>query len=200
MLVRDEHPSRPRRAERSPAEQAMLDAARDEFERYGIRRTNMDDVAKRAGISRSTLYRKFPNKDGLVEVLVLREAGLFFDQLDALALDLDPVRAVVECFARGIALTREIPLLGRILESEPEMLVEVTTRTAGAPIAVAAARVAAALRHSGATMPEDDLLAVSEILIRISMSLLLHPHGRLDTTDPDAVRRYAERYLARLVW
>ncbi|MCZ4554232.1 helix-turn-helix domain containing protein [Rhodococcus maanshanensis] len=183
-----------------PAEQAMLDAARDEFERYGIRRTNMDDVAKRAGISRSTLYRKFPNKDALVEVLVLREAGLFFDQLDALARDLDPVRAVVECFARGIALTREIPLLGRILESEPEMLVEVTARTEGAPIAVAAARVAAALRHSGATMPEDDLLSVSEILIRISMSLLLHPHGRLDTTDPDAVRRYAERYLARLVW
>ncbi|MBP1158167.1 TetR/AcrR family transcriptional regulator [Rhodococcus sp. PvR044] len=183
-----------------PAEQAMLDAARDEFERYGIRRTNMDDVAKRAGISRSTLYRKFPNKDALVEVLVLREAGLFFDQLDALARDLDPVRAVVECFARGIALTREIPLLGRILESEPEMLVEVTTRTEGAPIAVAAARVAAALRHSGATMPEDDLLSVSEILIRISMSLLLHPHGRLDTTDPDAVRHYAERYLARLVW
>ncbi|CAM2898677.1 TetR/AcrR family transcriptional regulator [Prescottella defluvii] len=184
----------------SSAEQAMLDAAREEFERYGIRRTNMDDVAKRAGISRSTLYRRFPNKDALVEVLVLREAGLFFDQLDALARNLDPAQAVVECFARGVQLTREIPLIGRILESEPEMMVEVTSRTEGAPIAVTAARVAATLRHSGASMPEEDLLAASEILIRIAMSLMLHPHGQLDTADPAAVRRYAERYLTRLVW
>lgn len=182
------------------AEQAMLDAARDEFERYGIRRTNMDDVAKRAGISRSTLYRRFPNKDALVEMLILREAGLFFDQLDVVARDLDPTRAVVECFARGIELTREIPLLGRILESEPELMVEVATRTEGAPIAVTSVRVAATLRHSGAEMPEEDLLAVSEILIRVAMSLMLLPHGQLDSTDPAAVRRYAERYLARLVW
>nr|WP_246098200.1 TetR/AcrR family transcriptional regulator [Rhodococcus spelaei] len=184
----------------SPPETAMLDAAREEFERYGIRRTNMDDIARRAGISRSTLYRRFPNKDALVEMLVLRESAMFFADLDRVATDLDPQRAVVECFTRGVRLAQEMPLVRRVLESEPEMFLGLTTRTGGAPITQAATQVAGSLRRSGVTMSDEDLQAVSEILIRIALSLMLNPQGQLDLSDPDAVRQYAERYLVRLVW
>lgn len=181
-------------------ELAMLDAAREEFERYGIRRTNMDDIARRAGISRSTLYRRFPNKDALVEMLVLRDTAAFFAELDRVAADRDPRSAVVECFTRGVRLTQEMPLVARILESEPELILGLTTRTDGAPIAQAAAQVAVTLRRSGATMSDEDLGAVAEILVRIAVSLMLNPQGQLDISDQDAVRRYAERYLVRLVW
>ncbi|MFD4292793.1 TetR/AcrR family transcriptional regulator [Rhodococcus sp. NPDC058505] len=181
-------------------ETAMLDAARDEFERYGIRRTNMDDIARRAGISRSTLYRRFPNKDALVETLVLRDTTAFFAELDRVAADRDPRSAVVECFTRGVRLTQEMPLVTRILESEPELILGLTNRTDGAPIAQAAAQVATTLRRSGVTMSDGDLHAVAEILVRIAVSLMLNPQGQLDISDQDAVRRYAERYLVRLVW
>ncbi|NKS85664.1 TetR family transcriptional regulator [Rhodococcus hoagii] len=181
-------------------EQVMLDAARAEFERYGIRRTNMDDIARRAGISRSTLYRRFPNKDALVETLLLRETARFFGELDRVAENRDPHGAVIECFARGVRMAQEIPLIARILESEPEMILGLSTRTDGAPIAQAAAQVAVALRRSGVTMSDDDLRAVSEILIRIAVSLMLNPQGQLDLSDQVAVRHYAERYLVRLVW
>ena len=40
----------------------ILDAARDVFEEYGARRANVDDVAREAGISRSTLYRGSPTR------------------------------------------------------------------------------------------------------------------------------------------
>lgn len=178
----------------------MLDAARGEFERYGIRRTHMDDIARRAGVSRSTLYRRFPNKDALVETLVLRDTTVFFAELDRVAADHDPRGAVVECFTRGVRLTQEMPLVARILESEPELIVALTTRTDGAPITLAATQVAATLRRSGVRMSDDDLGAVAELLVRIAVSLMLSPQGRLDLSDRDAVRRYAERYLVRLVW
>ncbi|MFE3291544.1 TetR family transcriptional regulator [Rhodococcus sp. NPDC059234] len=181
-------------------EQVMLDAAREEFERYGIRRTNMDDIARRAGISRSTLYRRFPNKDALVETLFLRESAMFFAELDRVAADLDPHGAVVECFTRGVRLAQDWPLAGRIIESEPELILGLTTRTDGAPITQASAQIAGSLRRSGVTMPDEDLQAVSEILLRIAISLMLNPQGQLDLSNPDAVRRYAERYLVRLVW
>ncbi|MGW4478515.1 TetR/AcrR family transcriptional regulator [Rhodococcus triatomae] len=181
-------------------ETMMLDAAREEFERYGIRRTNMDDIARRAGISRSTLYRRFPNKDALVEMLVLHDTATFFAALDRVAANRDPRGAVVECFTRGVRLTQEMPLVARILESEPELILGLTNRTDGAPIVQAATQVASTLRRSGATMSDEDLAAVSELLVRIAVSLMLNPQGQLDISDQDAVRQYADRFLARLVW
>ncbi|MFF0814201.1 TetR/AcrR family transcriptional regulator [Rhodococcus sp. NPDC003318] len=189
-----------RTATRVSPETVMLDAARREFEQYGIRRTNMDDIARRAGISRSTLYRRFPNKDALVEMLVMHDTAAFFAELDRVAANRDPRSAVVECFTRGVRLTQEMPLVARILDSEPELILGLTNRTDGAPITQAATQVARTLRRSGATMSDEDLGAVSEILVRIAVSVMLNPQGQLDISDLEAVRTYAERYLVRLIW
>ena len=45
---------------------ALLDAARDCVLEVGVRRTTLTDVAKRAGVSRMTLYRRFPDVSALV--------------------------------------------------------------------------------------------------------------------------------------
>ncbi|WP_411161838.1 helix-turn-helix domain-containing protein, partial [Mycobacteroides abscessus] len=44
------------------ADDPILDAAHDEFSMVGIQRTSMDTVARQAGVSRATLYRRFPTK------------------------------------------------------------------------------------------------------------------------------------------
>ena len=100
----------------------ILDAARDVFEEYGARRANVDDVARKAGISRSTLYRRFPNKESLLAAVIDRETNAFLDELDRVAQDLPPQEAVIECFVHGMAMMREIPVLGRLAKSEPEMI------------------------------------------------------------------------------
>lgn len=41
---------------------AMLDAAIEQFNQYGYRKTTMEDVAQRLGLSRSLLYVHFKNK------------------------------------------------------------------------------------------------------------------------------------------
>ena len=58
----------------------ILDAAIVEFERHGYRRVALDDVARRAGVSRTTIYRRFANKDELVGAVIEREnVALFAD-------------------------------------------------------------------------------------------------------------------------
>ena len=89
----------------------ILDAARDVFEEYGARRANVDDVARAAGVSRSTLYRAYPNKEALLAAVVERETSAFFDELDQIAADLPPQEAVIECFVRGMSMMRDIPVL-----------------------------------------------------------------------------------------
>jgi hypothetical protein len=48
-------------------------------------------------------------------------------------------------------------------------------------------------------MPDDELHAVAELMLRLSWTFLLNPRGGLDVTDEHAVRDYARRYLAPLV-
>ena len=63
-----------------PSTEAILDAAVVEFEQHGFRRVALDDVARRAKISRTTIYRRFGNKDDLIAAVVEREnVSLFAD-------------------------------------------------------------------------------------------------------------------------
>jgi AcrR family transcriptional regulator len=176
---------------------AILDAAREVFEEFGARRANVDDVARAAGISRSTLYRRFPNKESLLVAVIERETGVFLDELDLIAQHLPPQEAIIECFVRGMAMMREIPVLSRIAQTEPEMIMGAPGR--GPSMLDHSERVARTLRRSGARMPDDELLVVAELLLRLASTFLLDPAGRLDVSDPDAVRDYAKRYLSQLV-
>jgi AcrR family transcriptional regulator len=78
-------------------ERAILDAAFHCFERYGVHRTRMEDVADEAGISRALLYRYFPNRAELVEaVSVDRIQTLTAGLLEQIAGFGDPEEAIVE--------------------------------------------------------------------------------------------------------
>jgi TetR/AcrR family transcriptional regulator len=179
---------------------AILDAAQRVFEQYGARRANVEDVARTAGISRSTLYRAYPNKEVLLEAVLLRQFDDFLTELDRVAADLPPREAVVECFARGLALTREIPLLARLAETEPDVVTAAGAASQSTLVLGSADRVASTLRRSGATMPDEELRTVAELMLRVSWTYLLNPQGGLDVTDQAAVRDYARRYLAPLVY
>src|SRR5271163_3668310 len=102
-------------------ERLILDTARTVFEAYGVRRANIEDVATRAGVSRSTVYRRFPTKDDLFAQVVRREAAAFFVTLDQATTGRDPQQAVIEAFTLGVRLVHDSPLFSRIVESEPEL-------------------------------------------------------------------------------
>lgn len=57
-----------RRAEARPEE--ILDAALDEFTERGFEAARMEDIAKRAGISKGGIYLYFPSKTALLEALI----------------------------------------------------------------------------------------------------------------------------------
>ncbi|POX83905.1 TetR/AcrR family transcriptional regulator [Mycobacterium kansasii] len=179
-------------------DRTILDTARTVFETYGLRRANIEDVAARAGVSRSTIYRRFPTKDELFERVVRREAELFFTTLDTATDGLDPQQAVIEAFALGVRLIEDSPLYARIAESEPELF-GMFSRSHVFPIGQFADRIARTLRRCGADLPDADLADVADILLRVAVGIIMFPTDRLDTSDDAAVRDYAARYLVPIV-
>lgn len=59
----------------------ILAAARDCFERFGIGRTTMVDIAKGAGISRASVYNYFSTKEKIVEQISLDEIDEIYRNL-----------------------------------------------------------------------------------------------------------------------
>ena len=51
-----------------------MDAAETCFDKYGIGKTTMDDIAKMAGVSRPTVYRHFDDRDTLILAVVMRRS------------------------------------------------------------------------------------------------------------------------------
>ncbi|MBC6462699.1 TetR/AcrR family transcriptional regulator [Actinomadura sp. HBU206391] len=101
---------------------AVLDAARDSVLAVGVRRTTLTDVARRAGVSRMTLYRRWPDVRTLVGDLMTREWV-------ALAMSVAPPgdgrparEAMVESLVAGARAFREHPLLRKIIDVDPELL------------------------------------------------------------------------------
>ena len=61
--------------EAAPTGDELLDAARACVLAVGVRRTTFSDVARRAGVSRMTLYRRYPDLDALLAALMTYEFG-----------------------------------------------------------------------------------------------------------------------------
>ncbi|MFV8318449.1 TetR/AcrR family transcriptional regulator [Mycobacterium sp. 23] len=179
-------------------EDTILDTARSVFETYGVRRANIEDVAVRAGVSRSTIYRRFPTKDELFEAVVRREAALFFTTLDQATTGCSPQEAVIEAFTLGVRLIEDSPLYSRIAESEPELF-GMFSRSDVFPIGQFADGIAHTLRRCGVAIPDADLANVADILLRVAVGIIVFPTDRLDTSDQAAVRDYAARYLVPII-
>ena len=52
------------------AREKILVRAHELFNRFGIRRVTMDEIALKAGISKKTIYQSFENKDELVDAVL----------------------------------------------------------------------------------------------------------------------------------
>jgi AcrR family transcriptional regulator len=177
----------------------ILDAALAQFEEFGLRRTTMEDVAGRAGVSRVTIYRRFPSKDGLIEAVLLREALGFFAELDAAV---EPYEATDDRLVEGFAFTldflRDHALLQRLLRSEPDALLPHLTIEGGPIIAAARTFLAERLGQEvlEGRLPPLDVEVAGELLSRVVLSFILTPQSAVDLTDRNEARRFARRYLA----
>lgn len=183
--------------EPDPASEAIADAALRQFELFGISRSTMDDISRRAGVSRVTLYRRFPGKSALIDAVMLRELRRFLADLDAAVAPFDDVdERLVEGFIFVVTAMRGHRLLQRVLESEPETILPHLT-TQGAPfIAVARQYLAARLLDiPGDDRAPEELAMVADVAVRLLLSYLLTPQTLVDLDDPDEARAFALRYL-----
>ncbi len=104
----------------------ILDGALDAVARHGLSKLGMADVSHSAGLSRGTVYRYFPNREDLLRQLAQREGQRFQrrlrDEVERASPEANErIRLALE---HAVRLTREHPILLRLLETDPALVIE----------------------------------------------------------------------------
>lgn len=171
-----------------------------EFERHGFRRVALDEVARRAKVSRTTIYRRFAGRDELVAAVIDRENEALFGEIAEHIKSAGPKANVyVEAFTAAIVKFRDHRVLNRMLVDDPALALEL----AHEHYAAAVARIVAALHvifpvGFAQRVGEQTVSALADTILRYSLMALLLPSLQpLDTEDE--IRAFAtEHFLPSL--
>jgi AcrR family transcriptional regulator len=113
----------PRAERQAQRRETILQAALDEFSASGFAAARLDDVARRAGVAKGTIYLYFRDKESLFQELVRSMLSPLVGRLEAAGMADLPARAVAEAvadlFVREIFGTRREDVLRLIITEGP---------------------------------------------------------------------------------
>ncbi len=180
------------------SEDLALDAAREAILAVGWSKTTLTDIARRAGLSRMTLYRRWPEMNALLGDLMTRE----WDQLITLPAGADARAAIVDGVVATVAALRENELFARIVELDPQMLLpyllERTGRSQDHVLDLLVTGISAG-QQAGAVRDGDPRLLARTLVLTahgFTLSARTMTTNRIGTADLDReLAALLERYL-----
>ena len=167
-----------------------------EFERHGFRRVALDDVARRAKVSRTTIYRRFAGRDELVAAVIDRENDGLCAEIARHIKDAGAgANIYVESFTAAIVKFRNHRVLNGMISDDPALALELVHQH----YAAAVARIVTALHvifppGFAERVGAPTVAALADAILRYSLMVLLLPSLQpLDTEDD--IRTFATAHF-----
>ena len=179
--------------------QTIIDAAFDCFRHYGMRKTTVVEIGRRAKLSRGTIYQHFRDKSAIVEACAesgsqrfyremtkaMNEGHTLEDKLSLAAVFVSRVRRYIE------------PDEQYFDEDEVSLLLTKNARILLRDCVDFIAPYLNAAKLTGEVRKDLDVQAAGEWYARILFSLFSTPASTLDMDDPEVVRRFVGDHLLR---
>lgn len=179
----------------------ILSVAVERFIRFGIGRTNADDIARAAGVNRTTLYRRIGTKEQLVIAAMAYEVNRM--KADVVR-ESDAIEDSVERLLHGFVATL-LALRGNrwiqqlIRDGEIALLLDDAHTLFNAGVALVAERIRQCHRETGLP-PRGDVDTVAAILVRLIQSLVVMPDAPPVLADAAEIRAFADTYVRALIF
>lgn len=127
----------------------ILDKAKDRFDRFGYKKTTMDEISRDCKISKKTIYSFFDNKENLLISLFQRETirvqETIFSGLGEIS---DPLDKLVLLIKKAVGYFREDNFLTRLLKDE-NALFSTSVNTKNLSIDLDVIKIIAEIIHEG---------------------------------------------------
>lgn len=185
-------------AEDDTTRERILDAALQGAAAVGLGRLTTEEVVRRSGLGRMTVYRRFARRDDLVDALVLRECRRFLAAVaEGLAAGEDPERRVAGAFVAAMRFTRAHPLTRRAAEAEPGSPLDTVAADGGRVLAMGRDFIAAEIRGAGADPARAH--QVADVVARLFVTYVGVPPTDPDPADDEALEAFARSTLVPLI-
>jgi len=180
-------------------EAVYLAAARESILAVGWRRTTLTDIARRAGVSRMTIYRRWDDMQTLLADLLVREwDSALSDALTATASGSPTPAALSAGVVETVRLLREDELFARIVDVDPELLLPYLLRRRGRNQDRVVEVLATAVRAGQAEglLRQGDAVTLARSVVLAAQGYVL---SLTTMTDPDVSEDALLRELAHLI-
>lgn len=171
-----------------PDNDPVLDAVRDCVLAVGVRRTTLTDVARRAGVSRMTLYRRWPDVRTLVGDLMTREwIAVATGAMPNPRPDQETRTLIVDGLVAGVEAFRAHPLFRKIIDVDPELLLPYVLDRRGASQEALLALLADALEagHADGSVRRAPVERQARAVLLVVQSFTLSLRTMTDEDDPE---------------
>lgn len=186
----------PRAERQAQRRETILAAALDEFSARGFAATRLDDVARRAGVAKGTIYLYFRDKESLFQELVRAMLSPVIGRLEAAPLADLPARmmieAIVDVFVREVFDTRRKDVI-RLIISEGQRFPKLAEIYYHEVIERVVPAMRALMTRAAARgeLPNDALARFPQLMFAPAMVALVWNSlfGRFDSIDVRALLR-----------
>ena len=182
-----------------PTNDRIMDATLEQLAESGLSELVVEDVARRARLTRMTVYRRFGDRQRLIEATMARESARLLAAVAA-ADDpaADPVDRIVRTLTTSLTVARRHALVAHWLATKPGELLDAVLANDAAVLRAGAAYVAATIRaakRSRRTDPDR----TGDLLVRLFAALVLMPPPSVDLDDPRHVEALARELIAPIL-
>jgi AcrR family transcriptional regulator len=168
------------------------------FRKQGLQKATIVDIAKAAGVSRSTIYEYFRDKAGIVEACAEHASQWFYREMsDAM----DRGGSLEDKLSRAAVFVTQAR---RVIASEKYFDVDAISLLLTKDAAVLLAECVdffaphlAAAKLTGEVRKDLDIPSAGEWFARILFSLFSTPSSALDMDDPDVVADFVRAHVVR---
>lgn len=185
-------------------DEKIMDAALDRILQVGIRRASLEDIARRAGINRITIHRRFSGKNNLIEAVIERETQRMLAEVTTIATTTPEVDTQIEETILHVLLqTRIHRLVTHLLRVAPEEALGFYTVQGERLVGIGIDYIVSMLTHAqeAGLIDRYDPRPVAELVARLAHSLMLTPGsgGSVDFADPDQARAFVRTAIVPLL-
>ncbi len=167
----------------------VLRAAYDSIMEVGVRRTTLADVARRAGVSRMTVYRKYDDLPSLLSALLTAELGsLLTESMQAAKTLPTSAQRVAYITSQTAAALAAHPVLARVLAVDPEAVLPLIVDRLGTTQRTGLATISGLLAdgqapHGDGSIRDGDTDLMSLTMLASAQSFVFSARS-IHTADP----------------
>lgn len=182
--------TRARKSTARVSDDALLDAARKCVLAVGLRRTSLAEIARTAGVSRMTLYRRFPDVGTILSALMTREFGVVLRRASEQGAGAPTARErLTRSAVASVRLLNENPLMRAVADKDAEVLLPYVVGRLGGTQKFGEAAITALLREGreDASIRSADLAVQARTVLLMVQTFVLSLHAATSDVDAEAL-------------